>query len=181
MAAVGEHASSQELQLLPWSQGEAFLCCSKIFNAWLNQRGGIGAFEVTQVIDRLVHFITEHGNSRFENSWGLEKEVNSEAEENKAHIEKTINRVGFRKLIEDRWVHYFDPSAFDKEILQGGDKKTLLKALASKGVFVTALEKAKDGIEITRYTISTRVPGFGQKRLYQISRRMLEKFSDSAL
>lgn len=181
MAAVGEHASSQELQLLPWGQREAFSCCSKIFNAWLNQRGGIGAFEITQVIDRLVHFITEHGNSRFENAWGLEKESNDEIEESKAHIEKTINRVGFRKIIEDSWTYYFEPSAFEKEILQSGDKKTLLVALASKGVFITALEKAKDGIEKTRYTVSTRVPGFGQKRLYQISKRMLEKFSDSAL
>ena len=204
LAAVGEHASSKELQLLPWNRGEAFSCCSKIFNAWLNQRGGIGAFEVNQTIDRLVHFINEHGSSRFENAWEEEDrsnfieqewrednpgQVDSEAKkaENRKRAsmsrrsEKVINRAGFRRLIKDNQTYYFEPLAFDKEILQGGDKKTLLEALASKGVFVMAPEKAKDGAEKTRYTVSVRVLGFGQKRLYQISNQMLEKFSDSAL
>ena len=69
------------------------------------------------------------------------------------------------------WQHYFLPEAFEKEILQGGDKKLLLSSLAEKGLLVTFLEKTTDGKDKVRYSQNIRVPGYGQKRLYQINNK----------
>ena len=69
------------------------------------------------------------------------------------------------------WQHYFLPEALEKEILQGGDKKLLLSSLAEKGLLVTFLEKTTDGKDKVRYSQNIRVPGYGQKRLYQINNK----------
>ena len=70
------------------------------------------------------------------------------------------------------WQHYFLPEAFEKEIIQGGDKKSLLASLAEKGLLFTHVEKLKDGKDKARYTKSVPIPGYGQQRLYHISTLM---------
>jgi len=129
----------------------------------------------------LADFIATHGSSRFESAWGLEESEDLSCQQGNTKNEKVINRAGYRKLISGVWKYYFYTSSFQKDILQDGDTKPLIKELASKGVLVTTLEKARDGNEKIRYSSIVHVPGAGNKRLYEISNEALQNLSDSTL
>ena len=59
VAAAGELAT--EWGILPWEIGEATQAAAVCFQAWLNERGGIGAGEVHAAIRQVRAFFEQHG------------------------------------------------------------------------------------------------------------------------
>lgn len=145
VAAAGELGIA--LKVLPWESGEAFKAVTKCYNAWIEQRGGTGAAEVRDALDRLRHFIEANGSSRFR-WWEDEKE-------------KICNRAGFRRKIDaDAVDYYFLPSVFNAEICAGHNRKQVVSALIEIGVLVPG----SGG----KYSASYTVTGEGKMRLYRL-------------
>jgi uncharacterized protein (DUF927 family) len=131
--------------LLPWSKGEALDAIKKCFDAWLENRGGTGAAEDTEMV---MLFIEQHGQSRFQdigNTEGL-----------------CINRAGFRDIQGGRTIYYIMPENFKAEICKGVDHKRAAPLLVEKGVML-----AGDSRSNTRKPPIV-LPGWGRKRCYTI-------------
>jgi putative DNA primase/helicase len=125
MAGVGEVAI--EAGILNWEQGSAIKACEVLFNAWLNQRGGLESHEVITFVKEVTTFLHEQGSNRFE-------PVIEDDTDGMPITTKTRDRMGFSKMVDKIIEYYAFPSAFDKELIKGGDKKTLLSALVEKGI-----------------------------------------------
>jgi putative DNA primase/helicase len=164
-AAVGELAIARNL--LPWAAGSASEACAKVFEAWLNLRGGIDSHENTQAIKKLLTFIEEHGSSRFENPWDPNKGNQSDTVKN----EKVFNRAGFRRIIDKQYVYYFLPKSFEANILDGAKgeaQRSLLKMLADKGYLETYTENREQGKIKPVHSITMHIPTYGTKRVYAV-------------
>jgi uncharacterized protein (DUF927 family) len=74
IAIVGEMAISEGI--LPFDRGDAVNAVKKIFNGWLEQRGGTGCLEIQNVKKRLISFIQEQQNLRFLNADGTVNDKN---------------------------------------------------------------------------------------------------------
>ncbi len=142
LAAVGEVVTF--LNFLPQHPNEAKQdaptlgilseSLNELFQSWVERRGGNNSHELTEIINRLISFINEHGSSRFENPWG--KNTENTYTQDIAVEQKTYNRAGYRKFEDEAWNYYFFPNIFYDEILKGKDQKTFLKELANKGAIL---------------------------------------------
>jgi len=157
IAAVGELAV--HLGILPWPPEMASNACIQLLIEWVAQRGGTQSHEVSEVAQRLRSLIAQHGSSRFESPWIDGSEYIS--------TEKIINRLGFRRLTpEKEWEYFLLPDTFDKEIIAGMAGKLVKEYLAAQGMILRDVQG--------KYTISMRVPGCGQLRLYHVPAGILE-------
>lgn len=157
VAAVGELAIASGI--LPWPEGEAESACARLFTDWLVARGGTQAHEGKDAEKNLKAFISEHGSSRFEAAW-------QDNANNGMVDRKTIQRAGFKKMTaNEAWEYFILPAAFDKEVI-GSLNKGLVKAyLAQRGLILRDVGG--------KYTVSMRVPGVGQIRLYHVPASVL--------
>ena len=168
VAFAGECAS--DMGITGWPEGEATKAAVTCFRAWLERRGSLGAGDTEAAIAQIRLFLTLNGASRFETICA----------DDGTKVEKTFTRerVGFREEIleegadpaggfsteEDSenmlFVYYVLPVAFRKEVCQGFDPDTALKALLERGHL--------DVNERGRMTYQKRLPGLGRQRLYRI-------------
>jgi uncharacterized protein (DUF927 family) len=150
VAAVGEVAT--QLGILPWVEGEAIAAARTCFQAWIDERGGIGSQEVDQAISQVKRFLEIHGESRF-TSWDDHSDNNADG--------RTINRAGFRRVTDDnRTEFYVLPEVFKTEICGGLNPKEVTKAIREAGFLVPG----SDG----KSTKQERLPGIGSKKVYRI-------------
>ncbi len=157
VASVGELAIASGI--LPWPAGEAEKACIRLFNDWLAARGGTQAHEGKDAEKNLKAFISEHGSSRFEAAW-------QDNANNGIVDRKTIQRAGFKRVTNDEaWEYFILPPVFEKEVI-GSLNKSLVKGyLAQRGLIL----RDAGG----KYTVSMRVPGVGQIRLYHVPASVL--------
>jgi putative DNA primase/helicase len=162
VAAVGELAIVSGI--LPWPVGEAEEACVRLFSDWLAARGGTQAHEGKDAEKNLKAFISEHGSARFEASWQDEAK-------NGVVDRKTIQRAGFKRMTDaETWEYFILPPVFEKEVI-GSLNKSLVKGyLAQRGLII----RDAGG----KHTISMRVPGVGQVRLYHIPASILDGEGD---
>ena len=165
VAAVGELVIQAGILTLP---NEAiFESCNTIFQRCIKERGGFESHEVSQCKRRLIMFIQEHGSSRFENPWNRSNDT-SPIEQ------KVINRAGFKQLKNNVWEYYFLPEIFEKEIVQGLDKKIIIPNLIAQGYIIPdTANKSKKNIYIPSYSTENK-----QTRLYHISGDKISGESD---
>jgi uncharacterized protein (DUF927 family)/5S rRNA maturation endonuclease (ribonuclease M5) len=131
--------------ILSWEQASIHESChTHLIKAWIHQRGGIQSHEEINFVKEVIIFLQEHGNSRFQPV---------DAEENM----RIINRMGYKKNIEGRTEYYAFTDSFNKELIRGRDKTTLLNALAEKGI----LERDQE-----QFAKLKRLPDFNAKRVY---------------
>lgn len=181
---AGELATQQGIT--GWTDGEAKHAAKVCFTDWLNSRGGSGNVEQTNMMQLLPHFIGVHGSSRF--TWFHRA--------NDDHAPNTINRAGFKRLINkngesinsdtdfhksygDRMhpnetdqaeIEYFILSdVFQKEICKGMDYKKVAKLYVDKGVIIPT----KSGNAIASTTRSERLPTLGTTRCYKIAKNFM--------
>lgn len=64
IAAAGEVAT--RFELTGWPEGEAHSAALHLLGLWLDGRGGGGAFEARQAVERTQAFLERHGSARFE-------------------------------------------------------------------------------------------------------------------
>ena len=154
MAAAGEVAIQKGF--LNWTQGSAVKACQTLFQAWMSQRGGVESHEVIEFIKRTVIFLHLEGSSRFE-PIGKEAEEHSNTNASQFVPVRTQKRAGFVEMKNGKSQYYVFTDVFDEEVLQGGDRNTLLSALVEKGI----LERDK-----VQFSKLKRLPRVAAKRVY---------------
>ncbi len=162
VAAAGELAIASSI--LPWPKREAEKACIRLFTDWLAARGGIQAHEGRDAEKNLKAFISEHGSARFEAPWQDEAK-------NGVVDRKTIQRAGFKRMTDAKtWEYYILPSVFEKEVIGSLNKNLVKLYLAQRGLII----RDAGG----KYTVSMRVPGVGQVRLYHVPASILNGEGD---
>ena len=116
-AAAGEIAT--RYGLTGWRDGEAFGAALTVFRLWLHGRGGVGAGEAREALERTRAFLIAHGPSRFER-------ISDEGEPALEGPRQTIyDRAGWR----DRDRYYVSTDAW-RSIHAGSDPKRAAQHLA---------------------------------------------------
>lgn len=129
---------ARDFEILP-DDFDSMAYAKTCFDAWLENRGGIGASEDAAILSQVRLFIEQHGQSRFQD-WNNPEVI-------------CINRVGFRK--EDTF--YCLPETFKAEVIKGYSLKKALEVLGTAGWL-----KRKGGINL----LLVRLPVLGPKRVY---------------
>ncbi|MES2252476.1 MAG: DUF927 domain-containing protein [Pseudomonadota bacterium] len=170
LAAVGE--ITKDLRILPQYSsdhnvfepilGALSESINELFQSWSRSRGE-NFHELTEIIKALRCFINLHGSSRFETPWKDKNHDSEYVDMDTSHTlcdQRTHNRAGYKRLVDNKWHYYFYQNVFVDDVLKGKNNKTFLSALADKGI----LQKETSG----NTTCSIRIPGEGQKRVYCI-------------
>jgi len=148
VAAAGELGVS--LGVLPWPAGEASKAAATCFKAWVEQRGGTGAAEVTAGLEQVRRFFQAHGAARFEDL---------DSEEHRA----VVNRAGYRRRENGEAVFLVFPDAFRKEVCAGFNVGMICAELKRAGVLLS---------EGGRHTRNVRTPD-GQRKLFVLTSSVL--------
>jgi putative DNA primase/helicase len=150
VAAAGELATVWGV--LPWPEGEATRAAETMLGAWLTTRGGAGAAEDAEALERVRRFIAEHGEARFP-ALGADGEAKDESGR------VTLRRAGFRKAVGASPdgggkvpAYLFFPEVWTAEVFEGANATAGARALQRAGFLVTR--------EIGRAQRKERVPGF---------------------
>jgi putative DNA primase/helicase len=175
VGAAGELAT--EAGLTGWPAGESERGARACFDAWLAARGGAGNGEVVAMLRAVRRFLETHGDGRFA-MWHRAADD---------HAPKTLQRAGVRRMLNaDGQPIKSDPEhqreygermpamlgegvsfeyfvlaeTFKAEICQGFDHLAVCRVLEAHGCLIVK--------EPERYSVSTRLPGIGKVRCYQI-------------
>lgn len=165
VAAAGELATFW--RVLPWPEGEATRAAEIMLAAWLTTRGGAGAAEDAEALERVRRFIAEHGEARFP-AVG----VDGEAKDESGRV--TLRRAGFRKTVavssdgrSKAPAYLFFPEVWGAEVFDGANATAGAKALERAGFLVPG--------EGGRAQRKERVPGFsGPVRFYVVRASIME-------
>lgn len=161
VATAGELAAAWSI--LPWPEGEASRAAESMMAAWLALRGGGGAAEDAEAVERVRGFIAAHGEARFPEV--LEGEGGKFGLADSTRV--TINRAGFRKRLKDGPAYLFFPEIWKGEVFAGANATAGAKALLQAGFLLPG-----DGNKLQR---NERVPGFdGPVRFYAIKAAIIE-------
>ena len=145
-AAAGEAAL--EWGILPWGKGEALAAAKACFEAWLSLRGGTEATEDTAILEQVMLFIEQHGASRFQ-------DIDNPT--------TCINRVGFRRKVEDGTEYMILPESFKAEVCRGLNVRRAAAVLYEKGLLIPG-----DNRNMARVS-PCPLPGLGgRKRCYTL-------------
>ena len=127
VAAAGEMATAWGI--LPWPEGEATRAAEAVMRAWLTTRGGAGAAEDAEALERVRRFIAAYGDSRFPESLpdGGEVEDTGRA---------PPIRAGFRKTLAGEDCYLFFPEIWAGEMFVGADAINGAKALNRAGYLI---------------------------------------------
>jgi putative DNA primase/helicase len=156
IAAAGELAT--EMTLTGWELGEASAAISKCYDSWITHRGGHGKLEITKLLSQIRRTIEQHGESRFEPIEGYP--------EGRA----TLNRLGFRRLIEGNGYQYLVMPEGFKELCAGFDPSDAKQILKREGLLLVTDKEGK-------FSTSIKVPALGDRnvRLYVLSPNILDE------
>lgn len=106
VAAAGTLAT--ELGITGWTAEDPAWAAKKCFEAWLQSRGGITAQEGQEILRQVRHYFEQHGDSRFTVIGDIDDR-------------KTINRAGYKKLVDNSWHYFVLPESFKQDICSGFD------------------------------------------------------------
>lgn len=163
IAAGGELATS--MGITGWKNGEAWKGAKACFQAWLNERGGIGSLEIEYVKTHVRRFFEMNGDSRFVDIESLKGDLKkSSSIEMSKSMQKIPNRVGFKESNSDKTTYYFLPEAFQKELCIGCDKKLVERVCIDQKWLIEGNKRIQ-----TR----KRLPGIGLKWVYLFSNKVL--------
>lgn len=143
VAAAGEMATAWGI--LPWPEGEASHAAETMMRAWLTTRGGAGAAEDAEALERVRRFIAAHGDARFP-----AVQLDGIAQDDGGRT--TVNRAGFRKAVGGAAAFLFFPDIWASEVFAGSDPANGAKALSRAGYLIPG-----DGRRLQR---KERVPGW---------------------
>ena len=118
VAAAGSLAT--ELEITGWTEEDAPWAAKKCFEAWLQNRGGITAQEGQEILRQVRHFFEQHGEGRFT--------IIGDKDDR-----KTINRAGYKKLVDGSWHYFVLPESFKQDICSGFDIQIAIQILIEKG------------------------------------------------
>jgi putative DNA primase/helicase len=146
---AGELAT--EYGITGWKPGASYDAALKCFNAWLEEKGGVGDDENKQILEQAKAFFELHGCSRFYDLDGMKDQ-------------KVINMAGYKTSYQDAVTFYVSPSSFQNEICRGFSRKTVIDLLI-KHRFLQ--QDHKGDYRQQKYT------PHGNKKVYVVSGRIL--------
>lgn len=148
VAAAGELGIM--LGVLPWPVGEASKAAATCFNAWLVQRGGIGAAEIAAGVEQVRHFFQAHGATRIQDL--------------DAKKPQPVGKLaGYRRLKDGKPEFLVFPAVFRKEICAGLNVDMVCRELKRSGILLP---------EGDQYTRNTRIQG-KQRRMIVLTHAIL--------
>jgi putative DNA primase/helicase len=154
VAAAGELAI--KLDILPFPKNTAFEACRKCFKSWFDSRGNTEDLETAKAIESLRNYLDQSGSSQF-----------SELTSNNTDQSRTIERAGFREIIDNEYHYYMFINIFKKRCQKWGvNKKAFAKVLYNKGY----LQKNDQGDNPSK-----RFPGEIKRRIYHIKPTIFEE------
>jgi uncharacterized protein (DUF927 family) len=154
IAAGGEVAA--RAGILPWDRGVALEAAGKIFEAWIEERGGSAPAEEREGIEAVRAFLLANGQARFLAPWGADED------------KRTVHDLaGFRQQPKagEGWDYYINSAAW-KEICAGLDPRRTAAVMVAKGFIDT-----EGG---PHHSKLVRVPGHGRLRLYHVASKFME-------
>jgi len=159
VAGAGEYCIS--IGILPWDKGHAIWGVKQSYLAWLESRGDNSASEDYRAIAQVREFIERNGESRFTLMLPAGIEENNVGQ-------RTINRAGFRRVLNDGSTEYWVlPEMYQKEVCHGFDPRLVTRVLRDEGY----LEEDSAG----KSSVSKLVPGLGRMRVYVIKASFMQE------
>jgi putative DNA primase/helicase len=134
-----------------WKTGDSYAAALKCFNAWLDEKEGVGDDEDKQILCHVKAFFELHAHSRFYDLDGFKDQ-------------RIINMAGYKSVYKDAVIFYVSPSVFQDEICKGFTRKAVIDLLI-KNKF---LQQNSNG----DYRQQKWTP-YGNKKVYVISGRIL--------
>jgi putative DNA primase/helicase len=134
-----------------WKSGESYTAAIKCFNAWLEEKGGVGDDEHKQILEQAKAFFELHGCSRVYDLDGLDGP-------------KVVNMAGYQTLSQKAALFYVSPSVFQNEICKGFSRKTVIQLLIKHGF----LHQDHNG----EYRLQKWTP-HGNSKVYVVSGKIL--------
>jgi hypothetical protein len=158
VAAAGEMATAWGI--LPWLEGEATRATEAVMRAWLTTRGGAGAAEDAEALERVRRFIAAHGEARFPAAL-----LDGATQDDGGRT--TINRAGFRKAVGGADCFLFFPEIWAGEVFAGADASNGARALLRSGYLAPG--------EAGKLQRNERVPGWKRAvRFYVVRGAIME-------
>ncbi len=141
--AAGSLAATAKIW--PISPQEIEVGLAKVFDAWLAERGGHGAYEIDRGVEQVRDFLLQYGNGRFEPRDGTGQ--------------KARDRAGFYEEVDGGIRYFVYPRVFTHEMCKGFDSKMIASELVRLGNLPTDSEGNP--------TKSVRINALGtSKRMY---------------
>jgi putative DNA primase/helicase len=154
VAAAGELAI--KVGILPYKTHEAFEAIGKCFQAWLEERGSVGAYEIEEGIRQVQAFLEAHHSKRFALMKGEAPTMQEE---------KISNQAGYKqKTKEGSYEFFVFTDTFRKEICKGFDSRAICAALASRGMLIRGNDR--------QFIKQQRLP-IGRLRIYHLTSAIL--------
>lgn len=122
IAFAGELATTYGIT--GWKAGDSIEAAMNCFEDWLKNRGSSGSHEEQMAIAQVKRFFEQHGESRF-SSW-----------ESGPLESKTINRAGFKRIVDGELEFYLFPETFKSEVCAGLDPGYVSKVCLKNGFLI---------------------------------------------
>ena len=116
-----------KIGLTGWQTGEVKSVTIRLFNEWLDRRGGIGAFDVSEGCRKIIAAIDKRAHSDFHD---LDDELKP----------KPQNRIGYKRRRDDGGTEFIFTSAQFADLCKGYNQKRILSELESLGFLITNSE-----------------------------------------
>lgn len=143
-----------------WHKLEAFESCKKVFKTWLDARTH-GNADADAAVSQVRHFLEAHGESRFQT---LRQDSNGTIESD-SNNRTIINRVGFKRITDDKTEFLILPESFRKEVCKGFDAKIVIRELHARNFLMSDQDK---------FQKTERLPEIGVKKVYAVSSDIFE-------
>jgi putative DNA primase/helicase len=163
VAEAGKLAT--EFGITGWPEREASWAAAVCFRAWLARRGTAGDQEIEAGIRQVRAFIEAHGSSRFEAAWETDA-ANANSLSDRSVVDRTVNRVGFRRKKGDIWQYLVMPEQWRSEVAKGYDAPALAHAMIERGFM--------EGDRAGKSSTPIAVPGHSKMRLYLLTPKLLD-------
>lgn len=125
LAGIVAAIHGQSEQILPVSTAEIGKAVKNCFHAWIENRGGTGAWEEQQVVKAALNLVQTQ-SSRFE-----------PMDSTLLIMTGTIrDRAGFKRTTDNKTIFYVLPQVFQKEICCGLHPKHAAQILSDKGILL---------------------------------------------
>jgi putative DNA primase/helicase len=144
-----------ELGVLQFEQGECIQAALRCFHDWVQRRGGVQSHEERQMLSQARRFFELNGGSRF-TAWGHPPEE-----------DKTINRAGFKKVVNGEIQYFVLQEVYKTEICKGFNPTEFARVCSKAGLLMLDGEG--------KSSCNKKVPGTKEGgRVYVFTSKVLE-------
>ncbi|MBS0236210.1 MAG: DUF927 domain-containing protein [Proteobacteria bacterium] len=157
-----------DYHILPYTKEEVLTAIGECFQAWLEERGTTGAYELEHAIKQVRGFFQTHASSRFA---VMPSDYEMEDPFANSTQDKIINQAGFkRKTATGDYEFFVFPETFRKEVCQGLNPILVCHELEKLGILKRGSKK--------KFTKSQRLPT-GKAYVYHLLPNILTEPDDN--